>query len=132
MYSKGVQLLNLFMRYHYDPPKIHFSLYGSTYQCDHPVYNRCTLYLIGDHGLAVIQQRYRQKDKSTYWTEIDGYLVDVLYLNEGFMDYFRKKAGPKNVKGLYPTVTIRQIMWAIRLKPLPRAPWETVFDKSPI
>ena len=120
------------MRYFYSPPKIHFSLYGKTYECDHPVYSRCTLYLIDNLGLAVIQQRYREEDKSTYWTEIDGYLVDDLYMHKDFMNYFNRKAGPKNDKGLYPTVTIRQIMWAIRLKPLPRAPWETVFDKSPI
>ena len=128
-----MQPLNfLLMRYHYIPPKIHLSLYGKTYYCDHPVYSRCTLYLVGDLGLAVIQQRYRRKDKSTYWTEIDGYLVDDLYMHDGFMEYFKKKAGPKTDKGLYPTVTIRQIMWAIRLKPLKREPWETVFDKSPI
>ena len=120
------------MRYHYQAPKIHFSLYGKTYICDHPVYSRCTLYLEGDLGLAVIQQRYRQQDKSTYWTEIDSYLIDDLYLHEKFMEYFNKKAGVKNENGLYPTVTIRQIMWSLRLKPLPRAPWETVFDKSPI
>ena len=120
------------MRYHYQPPKIHLSLYGKTYNCDHPVYSRCTLYLVGDLGLAVIQQRYRAEDKSTYWTEIDSNLVDILYMHEKFMDYFNKKAGPKTKDGLYPTVTIRQLMWALRLKPLRRALWETVFDKSPI
>ena len=34
--------------------------------------------------------------------------------------------------GLYPTVTIRQIMWALKMKPLPKQPWETVFDHTPI
>ena len=133
MYLNKCSLFTFYlMRYHYIPPKIHLFLYGKTYCCDHPVYSRCTLYLIGELGLAVIQQRYRLKDKSTYWTEIDGYLVDELYMHKDFMDYFRRKAGPKSDKGLYPTVTIRQIMWAIRLKPLKREPWETVFDKSPI
>ena len=120
------------MRYHYKPPKIHLSLYGTTYYCDHPVYSRCTLYLINNIGLAVIQQRYRSEDKSTYWTEIDGYLVDDLYMNDGFSEYFNKKAGPKSEKGLYPTVTVRQLMWALRIKPLLRQSWETCFDKSPI
>ena len=120
------------MRYHYIPPKIVLSLYGLTYECDHPVYNSCTLYLIGNLGLAVIQQRFDPETKSTYWTEIDPALIDVLYLNERFIDYFDKKAAPKNSNGLYPTVTIRQLMWGIRMKPLPRQVWETVFDKSPI
>lgn len=31
---------------------------------------------------------------------------------------------------LYPTVTIRQIMWALKLKPIPREQWETYFDRK--
>ena len=120
------------MRYHYTPPKIALSVYGIIYSCDHPVYNKCTLYLIEDRGLAVIQQRYNKKDKSTYWTEIDHYLVDDLYLNEHFLEYFDRKAGLKDKNGWYPTVTVRQLMWGMKVKPLPRHPWETVFDKSPI
>lgn len=120
------------MRYHYLPPKIVLSVYGLTYVCDHPVYNRCTLYLIDGRGLAVIQQRFEQKTKRTYWTEIDACLVDDLYLNEHFLEYFDKKAGVKDKNGLYPTVTVRQLMWGMRMKPLKRHPWETVFDKSPI
>lgn len=36
--------------------------------------------------------------------------------------------GDKCTDGLYPTVTIRQIMWALKMKPLPRERWETCFD----
>lgn len=46
------------MRYHYDKPDHYTSMYGQTYICDHPVYSHCTLYKIGEKGLAVIQQRY--------------------------------------------------------------------------
>ena len=119
------------MRYYFKPPKINLSIYGSIYICDHPVYSKCTLYLIDDYGLAVIQQRYNAETKCTYWTEIDSELIDPLYLNPRFPDYFRKKAGMKNELGLYPTVTVRQLMWGLRVKPLKREPWETVFDKSP-
>lgn len=64
------------MRYHYDKPDHYTSMYGQSYICDHPVYSHCTLYKIGEKGLAVIQQRYIPETKSTYWTEIDPWLVD--------------------------------------------------------
>jgi hypothetical protein len=84
-----------------------------------------------DKGLAVIQQRYNPENKSTYWTEIDPWLTDDLYLNENFLEYFKHFAG-HSTNGLYPTVTIRQIMWKLKIKPIKRERWETVFDKSPI
>lgn len=66
------------MRYHYNKPDHYTSMYGQTYICDHPVYSHCTLYKIGEKGLAVIQQRYIPEIKSTCWTEIDPWLVDAL------------------------------------------------------
>ena len=119
------------MRYHFEKPTIYFSMYGATYECDHPVYSRCTLYLHGDKGLAVIQQRYDPETKRTYWTEIDPWLTDVLYLHERFRKYFEERAGECE-NGLYPTVTIRQIMWALKLKPIPRERWETCFDRKAV
>ena len=118
------------MRYHYEGNEIALGMYGETYICDHPVYDRATLYKIGDKGLCVIQQRC--EGKKTYWSEIDKNLTDVIYLNRGFYDYFNRFAKEINNKDLYPTVTIRQIMWALRMKPLKREPWETYFDKAPI
>lgn len=116
------------MRYHYEKPTIYLSMYGTTYECDHPVYNRCTLFQIEDEGLAIIQQRYDEHTKSTTWTEIDPWLTDLLYLHPKFKDYFEKRAG-KHQDELYPTVTIRQIMWALKIKPIPRERWETCFDR---
>ena len=119
------------MRYHYDKPDNYTSMYGQTYICDHPVYSHCTLYKIGEKGLAVIQQRYIPEIKSTYWTEIDPWLVDVLYLHEGFKKFFDERA--RECKdGLYPTASIRQIMWALKMKPLKRERWETCFDRRNI
>lgn len=116
------------MRYHYEKPEIYSANYGSTYDCDHPVYNRCTLYTINKRGLAIIQQRYEPETKRTYWTEIDPWLSDELYLHKKFEKFFDERAGkPEN--GLYPTVTIRQIMWGLKMKPLPRERWETCFDR---
>lgn len=64
------------MRYHYKKPIEYSTIYGSTYICDYPVYNRCTLFTINDKGLAVVQQRYNQETKTTYWSEIDPWLID--------------------------------------------------------
>ena len=119
------------MRYHFQKPTKFYANYGIIYKCNHPVYNTCTLYLISDKGLAVIQQRYDQNTKSTFWTEIDECMNDVIYLNPWFRQYFKRYSDYcKN--GLYPTVTIRQIMWALKMKPLKRLPWETAFDHCPI
>lgn len=117
------------MRYHYEKPKIYFTNYGKTYKCNHPAYSYCTLFTIGNVGLAVIQQRYDPTNKHTYWTELDPWLPDQLYLQSGFLDYFKSLA-KESQNGLYPTVTVRQIMWALKMKPMKREPWETTFDKK--
>ena len=106
-------------------------MYGDIYICDHPVYDKCTLFKIANRGLAVIQQRYDPADKSTRWTEIDPWLTDMLYLHPKFDDFFDDRAGACS-DGLYPTVTIRQIMWALKIKPMLRERWETCFDKKDI
>ena len=117
------------MRYHYEKPSIYLSMYGSTYLCNHPVYDRCTLFQIGDMGLAIIQQRLYPGTKQTYWDEIDPWLTDTLYLHPKFKEFFDSRAGMAT-DGLYPTVTIRQIMWALKLKPIARERWETCFDRK--
>lgn len=119
------------MRYHYEKPSFYKSTYGQVYICDHPVYNRCTLFVINTRGLAVIQQRFDLKTKSTIWTEIDPWYTDELYLHPKFKEYFDERAKP-STDGLYPTVTIRQIMWALKMKPIKRERWETVFDRRDI
>lgn len=119
------------MRYHYEKPTIFLSMYGRTYACDHPVYDRCTLFQIADKGLAVIQQRYDAATKSTTWGEIDSWLTDDIYLHPKFKAYFDERSG-ECINGLYPTVTVRQLMWALKMKPIPRERWETVFDRRDI
>lgn len=119
------------MRYHYEKPAIYLSKYGAAYECDHPVYDACTLFEVGNKGLAVIQQRYDSDTKTTWWGEIDPWLTDDLYLHPKFKNYFDDRAGECK-DGLYPTVTIRQIMWALKLKPMPKERWETCFDRRDI
>ena len=119
------------MRYHYEKPTIYLSKYGTTHTCDHPVYSVCTLFEIGGKGLAIIQQRHNSKTKRTWWDKIDPWLTDAIYLHPKFKEFFDDRAGAAT-DGLYPTVTVRQIMWALKLKPIPRKRWETCFDRRDI
>lgn len=119
------------MRYHYEKPGIYLSKYGCIYECNHPVYDKCTLFNINNEGLAVIQQRFNPKTKETWWCEIDPWLTDDLYLHPNFKQYFDKHSG-ECTDGLYPTVTIRQMMWGLKMKPLRKQRWETCFDRKDI
>ena len=95
------------------------------------MYDVCILFKIGKKGLAVIQQRYRQETKHTYWSEIDPWLTDTIYLHPKFKTFFDERAmEPEN--NLYPTVSIRQLMWALKMKPILRERWETCFDRREI
>lgn len=119
------------MRYHYEKPAFYTNMYGKTYDCSHPVYSRCTLYTLGTKGMAVIQQKFDENTKNTWWEEIDPWLTDILYLHPKFKEFFDNRSG-EGKDGLYPTVTIRQIMWALKMKPLPKERWETCFDRKAI
>ena len=119
------------MRYHYVYPEADTPVYGEYYECDHPLYNSCTLYRRDNIGLAVVQQRYNPKTKRTWWSSINTPLWNPIYVHPKFNEYFEKFAMPP-VNGLYPTVTLRQVMWALKMKPLKRKAWETYFDRAPI
>lgn len=119
------------MRYHFEKPEAYQVKHGEIYICNHPVYNRCTLFRTKDRGLAVIQQRFDRVTKRTWWGEIDPWLMEALYNHKNFSLFFDKMSGP-NKDNLYPTVTIRQIMWSLRMKPLEKCRWETVFDRKVI
>lgn len=80
--------------------------------------------------MAVIQQRI-DENKKTWWGEIDPWLTDMLYLHPEFKKFFDARADEAK-DGLYPTVTIRQIMWALKIKPLKKERWETCFDRKNI
>ena len=116
------------MRYHNDIPKEWTNYYGSVYRCNHPVYRVSTLYFEHGKGLCVIQQRFDEKTKSTCWGPIDPWLTDKIYLHEGFKEYFDHHAKRRNQNGEYPTVTVRQIMWALRMKPLRKERSSSRFD----
>ena len=119
------------MRYHFEKKRIPSKLYGESYICDHPLYNSCTLFRIEEKGLAVIQQRFNSEDKTTWWGEVDADVIDAVYLHPEFKDFFDSHAKVET-DGLYPTVTIRHIMWSLKMKPLPKKEWETVFTRKDI
>jgi hypothetical protein len=87
---------------------------------------------MGNRGLSVIQQRFDPDTKHTWWSEIDPWLTDTLYLHPNFKEFFKERSGECTDSGVYPTVTIRQIMWALKMKPLPKERWETCFDRKDI
>lgn len=114
-----------------EQPERWTNYYSTVYKCNHPVYDSGTLYLNSQgKGLVVIQQRFDPAAKSTHWGPIDPWLGDRIYLTRGFQKFFKERSDKKDSNGLYPTVAIRQIMWALRMKPIPRERWETVFDRK--
>ena len=98
------------MRIFYKKPDVYTKVYGETYYCNHPKYNRCTLYLIKDKGLAVIQQHYDKETKHTWWDEVDPWLANDLYLSRNFMTAFNELSGQCDDKGIYPTIEVRKLM----------------------
>lgn len=97
------------------------------YICDHPVYNKCTLFKMDDRGLAVIQQRFNHMHKLTWWGPIDSDLVLKITENSRFSKFFSDHCGCKDDKGLYPTIELRKLMWALRMRTIPKESWETRF-----
>lgn len=97
------------------------------YSCNHPAYWHCTLFKIEDKGLAVIQQKFDPAAKKTWWESLHYWVAEDIYTNKGFKEYFDKHAGYEVADGSYPTVTVRQIMHALKMKPLKKEPWETRF-----
>lgn len=110
------------MRYHYEKPDSWTRKHGEVYACDHVLYSRCTLYRKGTKGLAVIQERFNPRFKCIFYGPIDPWLVDEIYLNPKFDSYFDENSGEAK-DGVFPTVEIRKIMWALRMKPLKQPDW---------
>ena len=111
------------MRHHYTPPTEYSVTHGELYFCDSPLYRTCTLYKRGEKGLAVIQERYNASLRVFFWTSIDPWLIDDIYNQPKFDEFFEKHAGESHY-GIFPEVSVRKIMWALRMKPLPKEWWE--------
>ena len=114
------------MRY-YKKPEHYVPVFGKSYQCNHKLYDWCTLYEQDGVGLAVIQQRYDPKTKKSWWSTIDPWLANDIFLNPGFYEYFKKVAAPKDISGCYPTIVVRRLMRILGMPPLEKEFWETRF-----
>ena len=68
--------------------------------------------------------------KVSWWGPIDPWLIDDIWNRPGFMTVFDKYSDFEN-NGLYPTVSVRWLMWQLRMKPLKKTPWERdIFNPS--
>lgn len=80
------------MRYHYEKPSVYVTMYGSTYECNHPVYNSCTLFqMIG----VVFEIRDFYSDyngKEAYLNDFDYHSADHVYRINGD-DCYRPECG---------------------------------------
>lgn len=112
------------MRYHRENTDIEIA----TCKIDHPLCNRYTLYYKEDKGFGVVQLRYNSKMKVAWWDCIDESIKYLMLENDGFDEYFEKMATIKNEFGYYPIVNLRKIMWALRMKPIPKTEWEKGFE----
>ena len=117
------------MRYFREKPPIEIPLYGERYYCDHPMFSECTLYLKDDRGLGVIQQRFDPVTKRFWWGPVDAWIANDIYLSPKFPSYFEKHATPQNERGLYFTVKVRSLMWALRMKPIAKYLWELFLEE---
>ena len=100
---------------------------GKTYYCDSPLYNECTLFLLpSGKGIAVIQQHFTAKLKYTWWGRIDERIAVDISQRKELEEYLNEKA-EFPVKGIYPHVEVRKMMWAMKLPSLTKQFWETRF-----
>lgn len=122
------------MKYHYEAPEKWENLNlrkdrVKIYRCNHPMYNRCTLFTGWNEdneevGLAVVQQHFDETTKSIWWGSIDPWLAIDILENDRFEEYFTAFATVDNGDKLYYTVPLRKLMWALRMKPLAKEFWE--------
>lgn len=101
------------MKYYYQKPDICLNIYGSAIDLDHPVYKRGTLFSKDELNLVVVQ--LHSQDKTFWWGELDPWLANDIYLNKNFPLFFSQHATTG-----YPIFQVRKVMWALRMKPLPK------------
>lgn len=116
------------MRYYYEKPESWDRRGWKVCMCNHPLFNRGTLYLSEDgRGLIIVQKHFNEATKAMWWGQVDAWIASDIYHASGFPEYFDRMARKVNREGLYPVVPVRKIMWALKLKPLRKEIWEEEF-----
>ena len=115
------------MRYYYEKPSETEQIFGRNYYCRHPLFGLGTLYFEDGIGVIVIQQHFDEINKTISWGPIDPWLANDIYTNPNFNDWFLNMAKEKDANGWFPVISVRKVMWALRMKPLKREFWE-VFE----
>lgn len=111
------------MRYYYEKPEQWVGA-GEIYICNHPLYNRCTLFKTGNRGIAIVQEHFDTRAKTRWWGIIEPWIAGDIYQNPGFKQFFNEHAAEADENGIFPTFTLRKIMWALKMKPLKKECWE--------
>lgn len=111
------------MKYFYQKPDICVRLFGQPISLDHPVYQSGTLYSEKGLGLIVTQKHFDSDRKECWWGAVDVWIANDIYISKKFLEYFLQNASETD----YPIFELRKIMWALRMKPLPKENWELYF-----
>ena len=104
------------MRYYYEKPTEYTVTKARTIHTNDKLYSECTLYEIDGRGLKVVQLRFNPKLKVFFYGPIDPWLIDDIFSREGFLENLSDPP--------YSTVTVRTLMWKLRMKPLKKEWWE--------
>lgn len=67
----------------------------------------------------LIKEKIKMENKTLLNETLESGMESLKTMKPGSEEYF-------------PTVTVRQLMWALRMKPLKKERWETSFDHVPI
>ena len=105
------------MKYFYQKPEIYIDIYGKTVTLDHPIYQKGTKISTDGKAIIIVQQRFI--NKTFFWDSVDPWIISDIYLNKNFPSFFSQYASENP-----PIFQLRKIMWALRMKPLPKEFWE--------
>lgn len=90
-------------------------------------YSVSTLFTDGAKGISVIQQRWNPETKCTWWGPINPRIADDILDSPRLASYFAEHATEPDADGLYFTITLRKLMWALGMRAMRKEFWETHF-----
>ena len=117
------------MRKMYDmPEEIPAYKHAKFYTCKHPLYSAGTLYSLPDgRGIVVVQRKFNDRLKVWYWSHVEPAIAEDIWQNSA-LDKYLRLYGELPEDGLYPTIPVRRLMWALGMPPIPKEYWEKEFD----